>query len=107
MLERSRRHLDAGDLVDLPILGGGVSGRLDPGGRRRARVARRPRRERRTVIMAAESASVIENTAAGARPLVEICVDDLAGVLAAERAGADRVELCADLLEGGTTPSLA
>lgn len=38
-------------------------------------------------------------------PLVEICVDDLAGVLAAERAGADRVELCADLLEGGTTPS--
>ncbi|MDQ1082244.1 MULTISPECIES: copper homeostasis protein CutC [Microbacterium] len=40
------------------------------------------------------------------RALVEICVDDLAGVLAAERAGADRVELCADLLEGGTTPSL-
>ncbi len=36
-----------------------------------------------------------------ARALVEICVDDLAGVLAAERAGADRVELCADLLEGG------
>lgn len=56
--------------------------------------------------MAAESASVIENTPAGARALVEICVDDLAGVLAAERAGADRVELCADLLEGGTTPSL-
>lgn len=39
------------------------------------------------------------------RTLVEICVDDLAGVLAAERAGADRVELCANLLEGGTTPS--
>lgn len=56
--------------------------------------------------MAAESASVIENPPAGARALVEICVDDLAGVLAAERAGADRVELCADLLEGGTTPSL-
>lgn len=36
---------------------------------------------------------------------VEICVDDLAGVLTAERAGADRVELCANLVEGGTTPS--
>lgn len=38
--------------------------------------------------------------------LVEICVDDLAGVLVAESAGADRVELCANLAEGGTTPSL-
>jgi len=37
--------------------------------------------------------------------VVEICVDDLAGALVADRAGADRIELCADLLEGGTTPS--
>lgn len=42
---------------------------------------------------------------AAGRVLVEICLDDLAGVLAAERAGADRVELCANLVEGGTTPS--
>jgi glucokinase len=40
-----------------------------------------------------------------ARVVVEICVDDLAGALVADRAGADRIELCADLLEGGTTPS--
>jgi copper homeostasis protein len=37
--------------------------------------------------------------------IFEVCVSSPAGVLAAMAAGADRVELCADLGSGGVTPS--
>lgn len=38
--------------------------------------------------------------------VVEICVDDVGGTTSARLGGADRVELCASLSEGGTTPTL-
>lgn len=40
------------------------------------------------------------------RPIIEICIGDAQSVLAAQNGGADRVEMCSDLFEGGLTPTL-
>ena len=37
--------------------------------------------------------------------LVEVCANSLESALVAERAGADRIELCCELAVGGLTPS--
>ena len=39
------------------------------------------------------------------KPLIEACVDSYASCMAAAKGGADRLELCANLAIGGTTPS--
>ena len=39
------------------------------------------------------------------RPVIEVCANSAASCVAAEQGGAARVELCAGIPEGGTTPS--
>src|SRR6202044_3245532 len=40
------------------------------------------------------------------RPLVEVSIEGVDGLLVAQDDGSDRVELCASVLEGGITPSM-
>jgi copper homeostasis protein len=48
----------------------------------------------------------VSNLTSDTRIVLEVCAADLRSVVAAHHAGADRIELCAALSEGGITPSV-
>lgn len=50
--------------------------------------------------------SATTTTTTAARTLVEICLEDVGGAATASGGGADAIEVCAGLADGGTTPTL-